>query len=320
MGRYWRHGAYRIDLGIVNPDRAGAFLAGIECDGAQYHSSATARDRDKIRQAVLEGLGWNILRIWSTDWFRNPMTVMERLHEELERLLERDHAERTALSNEHRDSEPTGGGELLLLTSENDKKLSEPDHSPPKLAAPKKLDTQQQLFAEGVVPTPTTQHSPASDGKLNPDKFFEADYTIVLQELINEIVQAEGPLPVSQLACAVAHRHGWLRTGRRIAGRVNGYLDQIACLEEFGALFAWSNDAYQDRIRFRGLDLRAIRDVSRTEIAWVIDQEKMPIFGAEDTVLELARHLGIARLSKDARVYLENCISWRAKSETIGTQ
>ena len=81
---------YRIDLGIVNPDRAGAYLAGIECDGAQYHSSATARDRDKIRQLALEGLGWNILRIWSTDWFHDSRTVIDRVHSQLEKLLEDD--------------------------------------------------------------------------------------------------------------------------------------------------------------------------------------------------------------------------------------
>ena len=85
---------FRIDIGIVNPDRAGAFLAGIECDGATYHSSATARDRDKVRQAVLENLGWNILRIWSTDWFRDPSAVVDRLHKRLEKLLEEDRAAR----------------------------------------------------------------------------------------------------------------------------------------------------------------------------------------------------------------------------------
>ena len=61
-----------------------------------YHSSATARDRDKVRQAVLEGLGWTILRVWSTDWFRDPAGVTERVHTELERLLEEDREVRAA--------------------------------------------------------------------------------------------------------------------------------------------------------------------------------------------------------------------------------
>ena len=80
---------FRIDLGIVNPDRAGAYLAGIECDGATYHSSATARDRDKVRQAVLEGLGWTILRIWSTDWFNDPHGETKKMVTHLRAALER---------------------------------------------------------------------------------------------------------------------------------------------------------------------------------------------------------------------------------------
>ncbi|GJD34012.1 DUF3320 domain-containing protein [Methylobacterium aerolatum] len=63
---------FRIDLGIRHPDYPERFIAGVECDGARYHSSKSARDRDRLREEVLTGLGWNILRVWSTDWFDNP--------------------------------------------------------------------------------------------------------------------------------------------------------------------------------------------------------------------------------------------------------
>jgi very-short-patch-repair endonuclease len=63
---------FRIDLGVRHPDYPLGFIAGIECDGARYHSGFTVRDRDKIRQSVLEGLGWKIYRVWSTDWFTDP--------------------------------------------------------------------------------------------------------------------------------------------------------------------------------------------------------------------------------------------------------
>ena len=68
-----------IDLAVVDPERPGRYLLGIECDGAAYHSSRSARDRDRLRQQVLEGLGWTIHRIWSTDWFRNPQQELERV-------------------------------------------------------------------------------------------------------------------------------------------------------------------------------------------------------------------------------------------------
>jgi len=64
---------FRMDFGIVDPKSPGKYVLGIECDGATYHSSPVARDRDKIRQRILEGLGWNLYRIWSTDWYRNSV-------------------------------------------------------------------------------------------------------------------------------------------------------------------------------------------------------------------------------------------------------
>ncbi|QDT15066.1 DUF4011 domain-containing protein [Alienimonas californiensis] len=72
-------GGYRVDLALRHPDRPGEFCLGIECDGAAYHSSATARDRDRIRQAVLENLGWRIVRVWSTDWVRDPARQTARV-------------------------------------------------------------------------------------------------------------------------------------------------------------------------------------------------------------------------------------------------
>ena len=63
---------FRIDLGIKHPSYPVGFLAGIECDGASYHSHLSVRDRDRIRQEVLESLGWRIYRVWSTDWFNDP--------------------------------------------------------------------------------------------------------------------------------------------------------------------------------------------------------------------------------------------------------
>ena len=71
--------SYRIDIGVEHPSRPGEFILGIECDGAMYHSSKLARDRDRLRQEVLEKRGWNIYRIWSTDWFRQNKAAKERL-------------------------------------------------------------------------------------------------------------------------------------------------------------------------------------------------------------------------------------------------
>jgi len=77
---------FAIDLAVVDPRHPGRYLLGIECDGATYHSSPTARDRDRLRQAVLENLGWKIFRIWSTDFFHRPQATMDGLLLRLEEL------------------------------------------------------------------------------------------------------------------------------------------------------------------------------------------------------------------------------------------
>ncbi len=79
---------FRIDLGVVHPDRPGDYLAGVECDGASYHSAATARDRDKVREGVLRGLGWELVRVWSTDWWIDRDGALDRLDAALRTLLE----------------------------------------------------------------------------------------------------------------------------------------------------------------------------------------------------------------------------------------
>lgn len=75
-----------IDISVRDPGNPGRYLMGIECDGATYHSAKSARDRDRLRQEVLERLGWRIRRIWSTDWFSNPDGELEPIIRELNQL------------------------------------------------------------------------------------------------------------------------------------------------------------------------------------------------------------------------------------------
>lgn len=79
---------FRIDIAVKSPDSEGSYIAAIECDGASYHSDRSARDRDRIRQEILENLGWKgrIWRIWSTDWYRNPDIEFAKLLSFLESL------------------------------------------------------------------------------------------------------------------------------------------------------------------------------------------------------------------------------------------
>lgn len=70
---------YRIDLGIIHPNDPSRFILGVECDGAMYHSSYSARLNDRLRQEHLENLGWKIYRIWSSDWIVRPQQITDEI-------------------------------------------------------------------------------------------------------------------------------------------------------------------------------------------------------------------------------------------------
>jgi hypothetical protein len=81
---------FRIDMGVLHPDHPGRYVIGVECDGYQYHSAPAARDRDRLREQVLIGLGWNLHRIWGTAWYRNRVQEEQRLRAAIEGAIARD--------------------------------------------------------------------------------------------------------------------------------------------------------------------------------------------------------------------------------------
>lgn len=91
---------YRIDMAVRKSERSGSYLLGIECDGATYHSSKTARDRDRLRQWQLERMGWTIHRIWSSDWIANPGREVQRVLDAVSDILsERNNTDTTGEPN-----------------------------------------------------------------------------------------------------------------------------------------------------------------------------------------------------------------------------
>ena len=77
---------FKVNLAILSRRHAGHMLAGILFDGKNYAQAATVRDRDLLRESVLQGLGWNILHVWALQWYRDPEGCLENLLQRLEDL------------------------------------------------------------------------------------------------------------------------------------------------------------------------------------------------------------------------------------------
>ena len=71
--------AYRVDIGVMSKAHPGKIALGVECDGAMYLTASTTRDRDRLRQSVLQGLGWRLMRVWAQDWQSHRPSAVDRL-------------------------------------------------------------------------------------------------------------------------------------------------------------------------------------------------------------------------------------------------
>jgi very-short-patch-repair endonuclease len=302
--------AYRIDLGVVHPDVPGTFLAGIECDGATYHRSATARDRDKLREHVLRGLGWEILRVWSTDWWVDPETTLEVLHQRLKDLLEDSQAKRKA----HAQTATEEASDVTAMEAT----------LPPIEGAPE-VDTfanPDEAIQSDSAPSPASSlpDAPAQDSLADPDRFFDLSYDHNLTRMISDIVHEEGPIHEERLARLIARKHGWLRTGTRIQTRVGGLASQChqTSNEDVGRFF-WPHDLPVDdyvppRHAPAALN-RTVNEISMPELASLC-RIYLDAGQAEANVLILvARSLGLSRLAGASRARLEQAIRQAASAE-----
>lgn len=112
---------YRIDMAVKHPTLSGRYVLGIECDGASYHSARTARERDRLRQDVLESMGWKIHRIWSTDWIKDPVSEGKRLLDAVNEAID-SYAEDAPIETSFEVSTPTDTEEAFMTVE--DKPLS----------------------------------------------------------------------------------------------------------------------------------------------------------------------------------------------------
>ena len=318
---------FRIDLGVRHPDLAGAYLAGVECDGATYHGSATARDRDKVREQVLRGLGWNILRVWSTDWWFDAKGCAERLHENLEALLQ-ESRERRASDDSAAETHWDMGHEVEGVEESRDEELSAEIEVAP---APTANDSDLVSAADLPVPDAPVNSLASADAlattpvgdarysvtdlsafKAEPDLFFEFAYRDTLRGMIEAVMEDESPLPTDVLAQRIARAHGWSRTGGRIRERIDLHLRGYDTTTESSGVFLWKKDSVSDLLPYRtpanDSSRRSISDIPLAELASVA-VDNPDLLDMPDPARELARLIGVERLAANSRSRLEDALT-----------
>ena len=183
---------FRIDIGVRHPDRPGQYLAAVECDGATYHSALWARERDRLRQGVLEGMGWRFHRIWSTDWYYNRAREVEKLRDALEAARSRaEEGIRVKGANAEAPPDPAEA-------QDEPEAMPAEDEAIPEIMAPK---------APAYV---------RADFFRSKEEEIHEVSTGKLLKLVVEIVRAEGPMHQDEITKRVASAYSYKRSGRRV--------------------------------------------------------------------------------------------------------
>lgn len=279
---------YRIDLGVVNPDNPGHFLLGVECDGANYHSAKTARDRDRLRELVLEGLGWRLHRVWSTDWFMNRRSALDKIMKVLQSALEKWRVEQSLKAVRQPTAKTTDGteppvAEVLAATDAlGDESL---DNNP----APERFDTDNgdvsgHLFGEEdnfentnerITEFITTQddaeeglRSPQDtedaskhieeyiplhfSGVVNkPRAFFNNASDLEIKSLLRRVIEQERPVALDIAALRVAKYWGHNALTDEIRNRIDVVMRGMRLPQKrhAGKVFLWGDTQLMDSYR-----------------------------------------------------------------------
>jgi hypothetical protein len=270
---------FRIDLGIRHPDRPGQYLLAVECDGAAYHAALWARERDRLRQDVLENLGWRFHRIWSTDWFHHRSREIQRLSIALSqaRLAVQDGIRVRGANDGAMKPPPVAQNVAPELVEIDHLALSAPPYVRAELSVRSNLEPHEAPVAQ-------------------------------LADLVMKIVEIEGPIHIDEVARRITSAFGKSRAGNRIveatgrAARLAAQRDRTLRSEGLFLLTEMqANDPpVRDRITETGSLLKAsyLPPMEIAAAAQRISKESgdMPL---EDMTRAVARILGFQRVGSD---------------------
>lgn len=281
---------YRLDLAVVDSEAPGRYLLGIECDGANYHRAKTARDRDRLRQAILRGLGWQLHRVWSSDWWHHPEVALARMEQAI------------AFARSHQ-----GRAEPQLA--------SPPADTPPPLATVATTATAVAASLPAPAPAPEAGgapvlpiYTPYADATTlgTPDDFYRTQTNARLRQRLKTIVAPEGPMSLALAARRLAAHWDFSRFIASVQQRVEvlARRARMRIVQHDDDLFLWPDgldpEAYR-AFRIPGDSANTRRDATDLppeEIAnaaqHLLNQHiSLP---TDDLVRETARLLGYQRL------------------------
>jgi hypothetical protein len=320
---------FRIDLGVVNPDCPSAFLAGIEADGAQYHSSASARDRDLVRQRALENLSWRIRRIWSTEWWIDSAAALEKLHQRLLADLEEDRAARAAASQAETanaaDDEPAAcdavdfdtpnvqvGPELNSRKERTFKEVGDDRVSYEEESQRVYADGPASQRIQSELPRSYEFADPCDVGTPDRERFYDNDYRPELRKMVDYVVEKEAPVYFDVIVERISRAHGFQRAKDQIRGIIRQALGRgrYPISQDAEREIVWPKD-WDASVppEWRSSARRKHEDIPLPELASLAARLRANGYEGEDLVRSMQEHFSLGRLAASTRERFEAAVA-----------
>jgi very-short-patch-repair endonuclease len=296
-------GSFRIDMGVMAPGDDGRYLLGVECDGAQYHGAATARDRDRLRDEVLEQVyGWTLFRIWGPDWIKGRDAVVKRLSKALDDARSRSAAPPTTKSHPRASQH----AEVLAPSSPPRDGGDEP---PPTRAQGRDSEGPRFGFRYETAVLPTGPRA---------FEFHEPKAIIEHRRLLLRLVGVEGPIHFDHALACLRDAWGLKRTGNRME---TAFEEAVHQLREAGFLlvrregderFLWptENSPKLPRWPDNEGERRPLEWIAIEEVVEALTQIVIETCGTvpDELMRGVARYFGWQQLTEGMRDRLELAI------------
>jgi hypothetical protein len=284
---------FKVDIGIVHPDKPQQYILGIVIDGHYYYNAHTTNDREMVMPSVLKALGWNIHRIWTIDWFENSDKIIEAIIERVKQLQ----------------------SQLEVKEVVNVEPALDPVFEAIK-AIPAELATINLTSKQ--IPYDAFALTPAYNA--NSETIYEFQNRNIIKQQIQSIVDVEAPISKSLLYKKVLQAWNTSRAGSRLDKHLEGVIKEINIVQTVHHQpFYWSNNTTLDYYRNNDIEKRNMEDIAPEEVLVALLEAVTNNLSIEEAELlrYLARTFGFAKVGKQIDAMLRYVIDRAVQQGTV---
>ena len=284
---------FKIDIGIVHPDKPQQYILGVVIDGYYYYNAQTTNDREMVMPSMLKALGWNIHRIWTIDWYENSDKIIETIIERVKQLQKQPEVKTENIS------EP-----IVKSAFEPIRVLSD--------EAEKKSVTSKRK--------PYDNYYLTSVSDANSETIFEFRNRNIIKQQIQSLVTTEAPISKSLLYKKILQAWNTSRVGARLDNHLEEIIKEMNVVQTIHHQpFYWSNNTTLDYYRSNDLEKRNMEDIAPEEILVALQEVVTNNFSIEEDELlrYLARTFGFAKVGKQIESLLRYVIDMAVQNGTV---